>query len=147
MALLVHHVEHQLTFWFEFVLEKKDVNLLKIPWIVLFLSGKSSGLIDQVCAPPITLRRRQTVGSKANIKHLAAVWSKQGTFTAGQIENRILVCRPVHDGDYEQQRTDRAVYKEGGGAQGDRAGGGGEIGGGGEVIRTGRAVSTQWDHP
>ena len=81
------------------------------------------------------------------------MWSKQGTFTAGQIENRILVCRPVHDGDYEQQRTGRAVYKEGGGAQGDRAGGGGErggggeIGGGGEVIRTGRAVSTQWDHP
>ena len=68
------------------------------------------------------------------------------TLSAGQIENRILVCRPVHDGDYEQ-RTDRAVYKEGGGAQGDRAGGGGEIGGGGEVIRTGRAVSTQWDHP
>ena len=69
------------------------------------------------------------------------MWSKQGTLTAGQIENRILVCRPVHDGDYEQQWADRAVYKEGGGAQGDRAGGGGE------VIRTGRAVSTQWDHP
>ena len=61
--------------------------------------------------PPITLRRRQTRCSKANIKHLAAVWSKQGTLTAGQIENRILVCRPVHDGDYEQ-RTGWAVYKE-----------------------------------
>ena len=39
-----------------------------------------------VCSP-ITLRRRQPVYCKINIKHLAAVLSKHGTLTARQTES------------------------------------------------------------